>query len=144
MTAKEYLMQLHILDTKISQKMEEYEQLRNMVKGKGISYDGDRVQTSPDNIQEKCIVEYTTIEKNINSLIVQYIKRKDKIINEIHQLQDPRFIRILYDHYVPDKNHHTKCLEEIAVDMRYSYDRVRHMHGHALLAFQKVVLKVDT
>ena len=89
MTAKEYLMQLHILDTKITQKTEEYEQLQSVVKGKGISYEGDRVQTSPDNIQEKCIVEYTDIEKNINSLIVQYIKRKDKIINEIPSCRIP-------------------------------------------------------
>lgn len=138
-TAKEYLCQLQILDTKINQKIEESAQLRSIVKGRGMSCDSERVQTSPANVQENTIIKYLDIEREIDRMIDDYVDRKDKIINQIHELSDVRYIRILFDRYVPDENGHTKSFEQISVDMNYNYTYVCDLHGQALIAFAEVI-----
>lgn len=143
MTAKEYLMQLQLLDLKITQKVQEAAQLRSMVTGRGIAI-SEKVQTSPKNSQEDIITKYLDLEEKIDSMIDKYAAEKDLIIDQIHELTDPRFIRILYDRYVPDERHRVKSLEQISVDMNYNYDHVRHLHGFALQEFQRTVMQVRT
>lgn len=139
MNTKQYLLQLQILNTKINQKIEESAQLRSIAKGRGISYDSERVQTSPTNAQENIIVKYLDIEREIDKMIDDYVDQKDKIINQIHKLSDARYIEILFDRYVPDKNGHTKSLEQISVDMHYNYKYVCYLHGQALIAFSGII-----
>lgn len=144
MTAKEYLNQLRILDTKINQKMEELSQLKSILMGRGMRYDSDRVQTSPANMQENIIIKCADIEDKIDRMIDSYISKKDKIINQIHQLNDDRYIQILYLHYVPNEKHQTKRLEDIAVEMKkkngnsYTYEHINRLHGEALQKFTKL------
>lgn len=140
MTAKEYLMQLQVLDTKIKQQWEEIRNLRSLATGGGQQL-GERVQTSPSNRQEDIITEYTDLEDEYRQQLRQYIYRRNDIVTEIHKITGryaDLYIRILYDHYVPNANHEVKSLEMIAVDLNYHYDYVRHLHGRALLAFAKV------
>ena len=139
MSAKQYLLQLQILDMKINQKIEESAQLRSIVQGRGMSCDSERVQTSPANIQENMIVKYLDIEREIDKMIDDYVDQKDKIINQIHELSDVRYIRILFDRYVPDEKGHTKSFEQISVDMNYSYTYVCDLHGQALIAFAETI-----
>lgn len=139
LSAKQYLLQLQILDTKINQKIEESAQLRSIVQGRGMSCDSERVQTSPANIQENMIVKYLDIEREIDKMIDAYVDQKDKIINQIHELSDVRYIRILFDRYVPDERGHTKSFEQISVDMNYNYTYVCDLHGRALIAFAEVI-----
>ena len=139
LNAKQYLLQLQILDTKINQKIEESAQLRSIVQGRGISYDSERVQTSPTDVQENIIVKYLDLEREIDKMIDAYVDQKDKIINQIHELSDVRYIKILFDRYVPDKNGHTKSFEQISVDMHYNYTYVCDLHGQALIAFAEVI-----
>lgn len=139
MTAKEYLSQLKLLDLKINQKIEESSALRELVKGRGMAYDGDRVQTSPRNAQEDLIIRYTDLEQDIDGMIDQYLYLKDRIINEIHQLSDSRFVRILHDHYVPDQSNRVKSLEQIAVELDYTYKYVCELHGYALQEFSRKI-----
>ena len=140
-TAKEYLLQLQILDTKINQKIEESAQLRDIVQGRGMSCDSERVQTSPTDVQANTIIKYLDIEREIDRMIDDYVDQKDKIINQIHGLSDVRYIKILFDRYVPDENGHTKSFEQISVDMNYSYTYVCDLHGQALIAFAEVIRK---
>lgn len=139
MTAKEYLMQLSALDRRITQKVQEASQLRSSVLGRGMQTDDVRVQTSPKNSQENTIVNYIDLEEKIDRMIDQYILEKDKIIDEIHQLTDPRYIEILYDHYVPDEHHRVMSLEQISVNMNYNYTYTCELHGQALLAFSDII-----
>lgn len=144
MTAKEYLMRLQRLDIKIDQKIAEYGWVKESVFGRAVTYDSERVQASPQNTQENVIAKYIDLGEKINQMIDNYIEQMDKIINEINQLSDTRYIRILHDHYVPDQRHRVKSLEQIAEEMNYNYDHVRHLHGYALQDFQKTVMKDRT
>lgn len=139
MTAKEYLLQLQTLDAKILHKVEEAAQLRSTVLGRGMQISDVRVQTSPKNSQEDTITKYLDLEEKIDSMIDRYVKEKDMIIDQIHELTDPRYVRILYDHYVPDEKHRVKSLERISVDMNYNYTYTCELHGQALLAFAEII-----
>lgn len=139
LNVKQYLLQLQILDTKINQKIEESAQLRSIVQGRGISYDSERVQTSSTGVQENIIVKYLDLEREIDKMINAYVDQKDKIINQIYELSDVRYIRILFDRYVPDESGHTKSFEQISVDMHYNYTYVCDLHRQALIAFAEVL-----
>lgn len=139
MTTKDYLMQLQTLDAKIQQKVEEAASLRSAVLGRGMRIDDVRVQTSPKNSQEDTITGYLDLEAKIDDMIDHYVAEKNRIIDQIHELADPRYIRILYDHYVPDEHHHVKSLERISVDMNYNYTYTCDLHGQALLALAEII-----
>ena len=137
MTAKDYLRQLKALDVKINQKIREVDDLKLLTGGRGIAYDRDHVRTTPENRQEELIIKWLDMEREIDRMIGDYIAQKDKIINQIHMLSDSRYIKILYDHYVPDARGQVKTLEKIAVEMPSNYTYVCELHGRALQEFEK-------
>lgn len=135
MTAKEYLQQLHRADVIIDQRIQEKADLRERLSSIGsFDYARDRVQTStPGDAPYVGLIEkIIDIEDEIDRLIDGYVDLKHKMISEIHGLQDSRYIEILYKKYVEGKR-----LEEIAVEMDYTFQYVVLLHGHALKEFSK-------
>lgn len=140
MTAKEYLTALKKLDIRIKQKKEHAEELRQAVTGtESFDYSKLRVQASltEDKLGDS-VIKIMELEYEIQQLIIDMHEQKNRIINEIHDLDNADYIRLLYMRYVEYLS-----LEEIAVKMCFSYDRIRHMHGYALQEFQKK-MKDDT
>lgn len=140
MKAKEYLSQIELADIKIKQHLEELKIMGMDIAGiRGVDYSADRVQTSPSgDILSGQIAEYTKLENKIKREINSLNEEKFKIIKEIHSLQGKNsrvYIQILFKRYVE-----LKRLEQIAVETTYSYDRVRHLHGCALIEFQKQII----
>ena len=139
MTAKQYLNRIRILDIKINNKISELSMLKSKSTSlQAVVINDDKVQTSPvlDRLGND-VSEILELEEEIRQEIKRYNELKHKIINEIHSLNNRLYIEILYKRYVEFKS-----LEEIAVEMNYSYDRVRHLHGYALIEFDKI--KSDT
>ena len=140
MTAKEYLNQIRLLDLKIRQKIEERDHLKAMAAGNSSPVlSKDKVQTSGSGDKmSRTVDSYVDLEKEIDDLVDRYVDKRDMIINQIHQLNNPRYIRILYLRYV-------KCctFEYIAVEMNYTIRGVYKLHGNALQAFQKLILNHD-
>ena len=134
MTAKEYLQQLHKADVIINQRIQEKADLRARLSSIGsFDYSKERVQTSlPEGAgYERQIARIIDLENEIDSLIDDYVDLKHKIIGEIHNMKKPDHIRILYKRYVENKR-----LEQIAVEMNYTYQYVRELHGYALQEFE--------
>ncbi len=75
------------------------------------------------------------LEAEINNEIATFVGEKHKIINQIQGLKNTDYSSLLYDRYVKYKS-----LEQICVDMNFSYDYIRHMHGYALKDFENKVL----
>ena len=96
------------------------------------SIDNERVQTSPKDRMPDDISRIVDLENEIREDTHRLIFMKDKIINEIHKLNNPVYIEILYKRYVEYKS-----LEEISVELSYSYIHVKRLHGYALQAFRK-------
>ena len=129
---KEYLRQLHRLELCIEQRQEELNRLRELIGCNAIDY-GERVQTSPsaDEIPNE-VIRRAELEADISRKIERFLQLKHKIINEIQSLDNAVYVSILYKRYVEYKS-----LEEIAVEMNYSYIHIKRLHGYALLEFKK-------
>lgn len=135
MSTKEYLKQLQKMDVMIKQRQQEKDELRAMLGSiGGFDYSKDRVQTSPSGDAQyvKMIERITDIDKEIESLIVEYIGKKHEIINQIQKLNNNRHIEILYKRYIE-----LKRIEDIACEMNYTYSYAISLHGHALKEFEE-------
>lgn len=134
MTAKEYLRQIEIIDMKVSQKIEELNQMRDKVTlMSGIDYSRDRVQTTPTtgNKQIEALVDF---EAKVWRMVEEETYIRSEIVNQIQTLTNPLYVDILYRRYVQ-----LQSLERIACDMNYSYKYICNVHGKALQTFQKDV-----
>ena len=131
-TPKEYLRQLRTAEIKIEQKEEELERLKSSLESISTGTDGERVQTTPRDKVSEDVPQMVDLKRDIESDIKELLILKNKIINEIQSMDNPVYINILYKRYVQYKS-----LEEIAVEMSYSYTRLRHLHGRALQGFKK-------
>ena len=84
LTAKQYLEQLKVIDTKINQKMEELADLMTAATSTwAIDYSKDRVQTSPQNAQENRICKYVDLDAEINREIDEFVDIKHRVTKEI-------------------------------------------------------------
>lgn len=132
MKAKEYLGQVMLLNEKINQKQLQYDELIQTATSTGaIRYDKERVHTSISGDKMGNIVsKYIDLQNGINHDMDHLIDLRNKIINEIQALSNVKFIKILFMRYIQNKR-----LEEIAVELNYSYQYVRKLHGYALQSF---------
>ena len=138
MTPKEYLGQVRKLRLMIEQRQKELDQLAEQKLGavSGIDYSkipvkgARRVGAS----FEQAAIKSLDLTAEIAGLISEYTGLKHKIIGEIQQLDKPEYMQVLYKRYVEDKR-----WEVIAVEMGYSCDHVRHLHGWALRDFEKSI-----
>ena len=132
--AKEYLKQVRKLDHMIEQRIKERDSLRQFDGVSGIAYDGDPVQTSPDGSApfEKTVARIIALEAELDDLIDEFVSTRNRIIGEIQELENTNHVVLLYKRYIE-----YKTLEEIAVEMHYTYIWVRQMHGYALQEFER-------
>jgi len=141
MEAKEYLQQIRTLTVKIRQRTEEVEELREAAMSIGSpAPDKEKIQSSgvKDTTAEK-IAKYADMAKDIDNMILELACTKHRIIDEIHQLSDAKYIEILYKRYVQ-----LKRWELIAIEMSYDYDYVRALDSKALQAFSETVISTHT
>ncbi len=135
MTAKEYLQQLHKADVVINQRVQEKADIRARLFSIGsFDYTKERVQMSlPTSAgYEREIEKLNDLENEIDRLIDAYVNLKHKIIGEIHGLKNWKHIEILYKKYVEGKR-----LEEISIEMDYTFQYVVLLHGYALKEFSR-------
>lgn len=137
MKAKKYLLQIEAFQTKIEQKRQRAKEYRELaLTSGGFDYSKERVQISNLGGQiENPVIRYVALEQEINEDVRMLEARKDKITDEIHNLEDALHIKILFKKYVECKH-----LAMVAEELNYSYDRIRHMHGEALKEFEKINL----
>lgn len=135
MTAKEYLQQVKVKNARIQNLQRDKLALRDMLYSLGNSGgDGERVQTTPD--KDKLGTMYAKIdekEREITASIDDLIDFRFKVSEEINQLDDGRYIDVLYRCYVLDQG-----WKQIAGEMGYNIRYVQQLNGQALLEFQKV------
>lgn len=138
MTAKEYLQQLHKLTVTIEQRKQEKADLRESLYNiSGIDYSKERIRGSSPagSNHERVMVKLIELENKIDILIGEQIELKDKIIGQIHELDNPNQINVLYKRYVLFEK-----IEQIADDLGFSYRNIYRLHDHGLDAFEKIHL----
>ena len=147
MRAKEYLKQLKVAQTKIEQMSLEIANLKTVTAGIASNTSNTEKVTSSRTVEDKMaqsVTNYCDLEIDFRQKRWEYMQLRSKIISEIHELSDSRYIQILYMHYVQDKR-----LEEIACTMTkangdpYSFAHINELHGEALNRFEEQILKND-
>lgn len=133
MQAKQYLKELRRLDTCINQQLQEKAALYTSTIGAART-DKDRVQTSGSgDMMPELIQRLLDLEAEIDKEIDNFADQKRKMIRQIQDLRNETYVSLLYRRYVE-----FKTLEEISVEMNYTYQYTRRMHGYALAEFQRV------
>lgn len=133
---KAYLKQIRRLDSSINYLIRERDDLMVKRTGlRGISYDSDKVQTSPtgedpnNRITEKII----DLTRKIDEEVDGYTDIRDKIREQIDAMEDIRYRDILHKRYIDYQS-----FDQIADEMFYTYETIRHYHQDALRAFGEV------
>lgn len=136
MNPKQRLSQIRRLRILIDQRERELESLRAARFGcvSGVDYGRTPVKGSRrvGGSFEEAAIKAVDLEVETAALIVQYNDLRHKIIGEIQSLDRPEYMQVLYKRYVEEKR-----WEEIACEMGYSCDHIRHLHGYALRDFCK-------
>ena len=138
LTPKDYLMQIRKLRVLIDQREKELDRLREQTfsSASGIDYSripvkgSRRVGASFEQAANKAL----DLTGEVAGLIDEYNDLRHKIIGEIQSLDRPEYMQVLYKRYVEEKH-----WEEISVEMGYSCDHIRHLHGWALHEFGKLM-----
>ena len=140
MTAKEYLNQYRLALIKIEHRKKQLAEFKSTLGYSGINL-SDKVQTSPKDSLSEGVAKAVDIERSIREDVLKLEELKDRIISEIHQLDNPMYIKILYKRYIEGKK-----LWEISEesDTKHDYAHLGHLHGYALLAFTAKVLNLRT
>lgn len=158
MKAKDYLSSIIIYDRRIRHKERDIDILKAKVEElltaaagvRAIRYDVDKVTTSGSNNVESIMIKVSDVMEDLeleleelSDIISNYQDARNNIIEQIEHMDDDNerktYSELLYKRYVNDMS-----LEEIAVEMNYSYIHIRRMHGWALSKFQKKYLNDTT
>ena len=133
MTAKHYLRQLAKIQRSIEILKDEIDERRTRLESTSAPVLGDRVQTSPggDRFADTIAI---LADKDLQrqELIYTYESLRDTIVDQILELDNEIQQKVLYERYV-----HNRMLKSIATELHYSYDRVCHIHGEALISFTR-------
>lgn len=133
MTAKEYLKQIRLLDSRIRMKKEQLDELQaSIVFLRGIAYDADRVQSSPEDNMSASIARLVELENEIIRDTTELSVKKNKIIGEIQQLDDAQLEKLLHMRYIQFLTFEN-IADEMNIDIRWVY----YMHKKSLKTFQK-------
>ena len=127
--ARQELQQIHKIDTQIRQKEDQLRELElQLTQAGGIEYGRERVQASPipDRLQND-IIKLVDLKEQIIKERVEYLQKKEQVIQDIHGLEDPREMDILVKRYIEGKT-----WDRIADEMNYSIRRVHQLHRQAL------------
>lgn len=140
MNAKEYLQQIETINTRIEQLNEEYMKAESIANSTTRPFNPDVIQTSPDRgRREDAIGRMAKLTKKILQAQVKQAEKREEIVSKIHELDNAKYIDVLYKRYVD-----CMPLEVVAKEMKksngeeYSYDHIIRLHGRALEAFRKI------
>lgn len=139
MTAKEYLLQIRTLRRRCESLENQLQELRTQAEGvKAITYDKDRVQTSPDNRMEILMLRIVDIEsKYVKTLANCHaaIQIREK---QIAGLDNQLFAEVLTLRYIDNRSFDdmARIIQQKYPGKVYRNDYIRHVHGWALKAFE--------
>ena len=133
--AKSYLQQVEMLDAKITNKLIEKQQWKDIALGITASVGGERVQTSGSKQKmADAVIKCVDIESEIDDLIDEFVTAKKKVITTIEQLYSPMEYRILHLRYIQHVS-----LTEIADILNKDYSWVTTTHGRAVKNVQNIL-----
>lgn len=132
MNNKQYLLQVKYLDEKIQANKEALDSLKAKLTNITSKLDDAKVQSSNQANFDEPLADVIDLENKITRDMCRYINLKYKILSEINAMEDNTLSVILFKRYILGKS-----LNQIAKELNYSYDHLRHLHLKALREFKR-------
>lgn len=130
MTAKEYLLQIIYLDSRIEANREKVQRLKESAEGTTSNLSPNKVQSSTSKQKmADAVISYADLEKVINADLEKIME----IINTIGKL-NPYESTVLYKRYVEDKS-----LWVISREVKKSYSWATKVHSTGVKNIQKII-----
>lgn len=138
MTAKEYLLKIQTYRKSMIRTERTIEEMYAALGIRGISYDKDRVQSSPDNALESGFVRIDEQKRKLEDQALKYAEAVRVRIDRLSTLSNPAHAEVLSLRYIDlERDGRLKTFAKIGKKMGYSEKQARRLHGHALEAFRK-------
>ena len=137
--AKNYLQKIRLYDVQINSKLEEIAKLRAMTTKITPTLSGDVVSgtRSQDKLGD-AVARIVDLEAEIDRRIDALCDLKREAMQLLDKLQNPNHYEILDKRYFQFKS-----LEQISVDMGYTYRNVCYIHGKALQALTAIMNETE-
>ena len=103
------------------------QELRSCLLPSGISYDGDRVQTSPEDSMARIMAEVDELDGQIDTLRRSMAMEILRISRVIDQMDDPREATVLDAYYLGRRS-----MQEIAEHLHYSERHVYRLRSEGV------------
>lgn len=135
--AKDYLLQIRLLDTQVDCMLSNVDSLRESLLRITPTLKQDVVTGgSSHDRMSSTIAKIVDLEKEINVKVDAYIDKKAQIISLLEKVRNPDYLKVLQLRYI-DYN----TFEEMALEMHYSHCWICRLHGRALQTFAKIMDK---
>jgi hypothetical protein len=132
MTTKDYLNQISYYNKIIDNKLIEITQYKELSYSISAVVNEERVMSSLDPDKTGCgYVRLEQMEENLDKLIDKYIDVKNKIIEQIEQINNEDYYTVLFLRYV-----RKFTFEKIANETDWCWRQVHRIHAKALQAFE--------
>jgi DNA-directed RNA polymerase specialized sigma subunit len=132
MTTKDYLNQISYYNKIIDNKLIEITQYKELSYSISAVVNEERVMSSPDPDKTGCgYVRLEQMEESLDKLIDKYIDVKNKIIEQIEQINNEDYYTVLFLRYV-----RKFTFEKIANETGWCWRQVHRIHAKALQAFE--------
>lgn len=134
MTAKQYLSELQVMNTRIEQLQEQRQMYLEMATSITAPLNPVKVQTSRtvdrmgDNTSKAADLG-KEIDEEINNLLY----KQQEVVEQIQSLRNVDYIRVLFKVYVQ-----LKTIKQASAEMGRSYNYVLDVHKKALKAFEEM------
>ena len=137
--AKTYLQKIKLYDVQINSKLEELAKLKDMTTKITPTLSGDVVSgsRSQDKLGD-AVGKIVDLEAEIDRRIDALCDLKRNAMELLDKLQNPNHYEILHKRYFQFKS-----LEQISVDMGYSYRNICYIHGKALQAMTAIMNEME-
>lgn len=132
MTAKEELSQYKYARERVDETLEEYQRYKERAeKMTSIISDMPRGGKNSNKVEDNAVI-MADLSKQYEERWILAEREKLSIELKIDQVKEP-YRKLLKKRYIQDLN-----FEKIADEMGYSYVRITHLHGEALLEYEKL------
>lgn len=131
MGAKEKLMQIRLIDSRLRFLQEQMEERKASAERITPVLDKLNVQTSPGNTKEDAIISYIESTRKLDALMKTQLRLKDSVIEVLCRIKEEQYVSILYKRYFE-----FKTWEEIRAECHISKGSIFRKHKEALKAFE--------
>ena len=137
MWAKRHLQEIQRLEELLNQRLEELSSLKAMHGLRGCNL-SEKVQTSTKgDTLESAVIKCVELQDKVNTMIDEFVDKKNKIITEIQSLDDKSYSDILYKRYI-----RYFSIKQIANDLQISENAVKCKLKRAEKRFERTIYRL--